>query len=131
MTAGLKLTEEQLQRSLVTWFSLRYPASARWLHHSPNGGMRSKATAGKLKAAGTKAGFPDLVLYERRGAFVGLVIENKTDTGRATTEQLDWIAQLTACGFDCYVCRGYTEAELRIKQYMAQPTFGPITTGAR
>ena len=46
--------EESEQIAIMQWAELargKYPA-LKWLHHIPNGGQRSKATAARLKAAG-------------------------------------------------------------------------------
>lgn len=51
--------EEALHRSVVAWLAVRLPKS--WMFwHTPNGGGRSAAEAGILKALGTRAGMPDL-----------------------------------------------------------------------
>lgn len=49
-----------------------------------------------------KAGFPDLVIVGPRGV---LFRELKTDTGRVSPEQSDWLADLTRAGADADVWR--------------------------
>lgn len=111
-------SEEQQQIELVNWVHRIYPAQWSKLHHSPNGGQRSKSSGHKMKMMGTKKGFPDLVLFEKRGKFAGLVIEMKTRTGRVAPEQLEWKARLTDCGFDCFVARGLDDAKAIFEEYM-------------
>ena len=71
--------EHQEQCALMDWARLsekRYP-ELKWLFAVPNGGKRSKAVAGKLKASGVKPGVLDLNLPVRRGLFTSLWIEKK------------------------------------------------------
>lgn len=57
----MRRPEESLQRALVAHLRARLPAP--WLVlHVPNGGGRSKAEAGILKAMGVLAGVPDLLV---------------------------------------------------------------------
>lgn len=94
----------------------QYPVLRR-LHAVPNGGLRSKATAGRLKAEGVKSGVPDLFLpaayftsagpLRRDGPlYHGCYIEMKApgklkDTSPA---QEDWHAYLSSAGFYVTVC---------------------------
>ena len=57
------MSEHAHQVALFDWANLhlgRMPELAA-MYAIPNGGARSKATAGKLKAEGVKAGVPDIV----------------------------------------------------------------------
>jgi hypothetical protein len=120
--------EEDLQIVVVRWFAVRYgPVAARWLHHSPNGGGRSKAQAGRFKAAGTKAGFPDLIYPRGRGSYVGFALELKTDGNtRVSVEQHAWLGLLADEGWCARVAHGYEQAKLEIERYMALPVRGPV-----
>lgn len=113
-------SEEQQQIEFVNWIHRTHPEAWMVLHHSPNGGHRSKLTGHKMKLMGTKKGFPDLVVYHARGKFAGLAIEMKTRTGRVSTEQLEWKDRLTRCGFDCYVARGIEDAKAIFSNYFGQ-----------
>lgn len=57
--------EEQLQRSIADY--LRYAAPKAMWFAVPNGEHRSKATGGRLKAMGVRAGVPDLCFILKRG----------------------------------------------------------------
>jgi len=82
--------EHQLQKSCVMWFDLQFPKYKFDLFAVPNGGHRNKATAGKLKAEGVRAGVSDLIL-ERDGFFGPIVyLELKTDKGRQSDSQKDF-----------------------------------------
>ncbi len=75
-----------------------------------NGGHRSVATAGKLKAEGVKAGIPDLHLPVSRGAYHSLFIEMKAGKNRTSAAQDAMIAKLQQAGNYCAVCYGAQEA---------------------
>lgn len=104
----------------------RYPVLAR-LYAIPNGGDRHPAVAGKLKAEGVKAGVPDYCLPAARGEHHGLYIELKTETGRASREQADWVQALRAEGYRAEVCRGWDQALQVLLEYVR----GPAETGTR
>jgi hypothetical protein len=56
-----KNEEEQLQRAIVEHLRLRHKPGVIFFH-CPNGEARSKATGGRLKAMGVRAGVFDLIL---------------------------------------------------------------------
>lgn len=64
--------EEALQRAVAQYLDLALPTDAVWFH-VPNGGGRSKAEAGVLKAMGVKAGVPDIyILHNGKSLFIEL-----------------------------------------------------------
>lgn len=66
----MKRPEEALHRACVAYLRAALPKP--WLcWHSANGGGRSKAEAGILKAMGVLAGMPDLFVCGPRSASVG------------------------------------------------------------
>lgn len=102
-----KSPEEDLHIACMEWSQLqinRYPA-LRWLVHVPNGGARSKAEAGRLKAMGVKKGYPDLVINKRAGQWAGLAIELKSDKGVASSEQLEWLEMFSSEGYLVAICK--------------------------
>lgn len=78
-----------------------------WLHHSPNGGARSVVTGARMKAMGTRKGFPDLILPIPAGAgrFRGLAIEMKAGKGTTTPEQRAWLEAFHQWSWHVEVCR--------------------------
>jgi hypothetical protein len=113
-------SEHEEQASLVVWARLqlkRYPG-LEMLVAVPNGGYRTKATAGMLKAEGVQAGYPDLLLDVARGPYHGLRIEMKTAIGVVSKEQKDWIERLTRHGYRAVVCRGWVDAKNEIVSYL-------------
>lgn len=95
----------------------KYPA-LRLLFAVPNGGMRNKIVASKLKAEGVKAGVPDYVLPVPRGTHAGLALELKTMTGSASPEQKQWLSDLRAVGWRAEVCKGWESAWNVLREYV-------------
>lgn len=95
--------EHNLQCACVRWFTYQHPELAGLLFAVPNGGARSKATAGRLKAEGVVAGVADLILLVPRPApaypYLALCIEMKTKTGRQSPEQKEWQAKVESHGY--------------------------------
>ncbi len=88
------------------------------LYAVPNGGDRRKATAGKMKAEGQRAGVPDYALPVSRGAFHGLYIELKTPTGAPSREQRRWLQRLREQGYRAEVCHGWRAAWTVLCDYL-------------
>ena len=86
----------ELQTHIAIAGHLRHrPAAGLFWFHPPNGELRDKATAAKLKAMGTRAGVPDIVLLHR-GRVYGLEI--KRHDGRVSTEQHDVRREIEQAG---------------------------------
>lgn len=115
------MNEHELQASIIAECELRANQDPRWglLFAVPNGGFRSKATAGKLKAEGVKAGVPDLFLpVPRRAtkahpAYHGMFIELKVGRNRPTGQQQWWLDSLKAQYY--YTCWIYDEPSAAIE----------------
>jgi hypothetical protein len=120
--------EHAHQKAVINWcWHTRLPAAADidegekvgdYIFAVPNGSHRSKATAGKLKAEGVKAGVHDLFLPLLRQGFAGLSIELKAPGGRATPEQKEWLRKLRRAGYRAEICFGWTEAADTIAEYL-------------
>ncbi len=120
------MSEHQEQAALVQrcqWYANQYPELAL-LYAVPNGGLRTKATAAKLRAEGVKSGIPDLVLpiprQQRDGTWLhGLYIELKTTSGKTSEAQEWWLEQLRRQGYLAVVCKGQDAAWRVICEYLA------------
>lgn len=111
MTADRIPTEHEEQRELVRWFRQSWPDVR--IFAIPNGGARSKATAGRLKAEGVASGVPDLFVPAWR-----LWVEMKrTKGGSLSPEQKDWIKYLESVGFSCIVGKGAEDAKRQISAF--------------
>ena len=86
----------------------------KWAH-VPNGGQRSKAVAGKLKAQGVKPGVPDCLIFETPPNYPmakGVAIELKRiKGGTVSQEQRGWLDHLGSQGWCCHVARGWKDAQ--------------------
>ncbi len=114
-------TEADEQITVITWAAYmvgKYPMLER-LYHTPNGGYRNQAEAAQLKRMGVRPGVPDLFLPYPVGDYCGLWIEMKTEKGKATACQRDWIEYLRSVGYCAYVCHGAGEAINTIEAYLA------------
>lgn len=104
-------TEHEEQREFVSKFRQSFPDVR--IMAIPNGGARSKATAGRLKLEGVSSGVPDLFIPAW-----GLWIEMKrTKKGAVSSEQKDWIEYLDRVGYTATVCRGADEAMRYVKAF--------------
>jgi hypothetical protein len=109
--------EYKIQRDAIRLIDQKWP---NLLYCASAGGMRtSMGTAVKMKAAGYRKGFPDLMIYEPRGKWHGLAIEFKTAKGRLSPEQIEWGESLTERGYFWYVCRSIDDAEAVISFYLS------------
>lgn len=110
--------EHHIQCACVNWFRFQYPEYRSLLFAVPNGGARSKATAGRLKAEGVVAGVADLLLLLPSSGYHGLCIEMKTRTGRQSDLQKEWQAEVEWQGYKYEVCRSLDEFIKTINEYL-------------
>ena len=85
------------------------------LHAVPN--QAAWKNAKKYTAEGMRKGWPDCAFPVKSacGSFHSLYIEFKTDKGRLTEEQVDYLNLLTENGSLCVVCR---DAEIAVELVM-------------
>lgn len=113
-------SEEQEQITFFEWAVMlegRYPALAS-MYHVPNGGKRGKTEAARLKAAGVRAGVPDICLPFAAGGYIGLYIELKVDKNTASDDQKKWLRQLRVQGHYACICYGWQLAAQVTEAYM-------------
>lgn len=84
----------------------------------PNGGLRSKAQAGKLKAEGVRPSVPDYCLPVPRWPFHGLYVEMKAIGKYAGPEQRKFQARLIEQGYAVVECQGDEAAERIVVNYL-------------
>lgn len=115
-------SEDEIQVQIMNWCKLqRYKDYTLfdYFHHSPNGGIRTASAGAKFKKAGTKAGYPDLLLDIPRNGYHGLRIELKRDKGGTVSgKQKERLAMLQDEGYKAVVCRGFDESIKTITKYM-------------
>lgn len=121
--ANMRRSEETEQMNVIDWANwqqARFP-ELKLLHHIPNGGKRSASEAARFKAAGVKAGVPDLHLPVPRGGFAGLYIEMKFGDNKPTEKQKEWHRDLKEQGFKVTVCYSAAEATQTLEEYLKKP----------
>jgi VRR-NUC domain. len=117
-------SEHDEQVRLFQWAELaagRYP-ELREMFAVPNGEHRHKATAGKLRAEGVKAGVEDIVLLVPRGGFHGLLIEMKrvdASPSDVKPDQRAWHEIHRSRGFCVWVCKGFEDARRVVMDYLS------------
>jgi len=104
------MSESLEQIRFVSWFRRNYPGMR--IISIPNGGLRNKVVASRMKAEGMSPGVPDLFVPE-----VCLWIEMKRKNGGSLSKhQKDWLAYLRDIGHHTMVCHGYDDACEQVTQ---------------
>ena len=137
------MSEHNEQCNLIDWARKNesvYPALKN-LFAIPNGGLRNKRVAIKMKMEGLKAGIPDLflaypslpsdpqdtywfvdgnmnVMELNSDVYFGLFIEMKYGKNKTTEHQNDLIKRLRSEGYKCIVCYSWEEARDEILEYV-------------
>lgn len=117
----MKHIEDAAQAALMQWAHMRKYQDGKvadYIQHSPNGGLRSIATAARLKCQGTMAGFPDLFLFVPAGGYHGLMIEMKAPNGRLSVAQKKVLPRIESQGYRVEVCYSTESAIEVIQQYL-------------
>jgi hypothetical protein len=120
--------EQAAFMSRLAWIT---PQLVQFVAAVANGGHRTKATAGRLKAEGVRVGFPDVVVMLARGGYFGLLIEFKRRgaTRSDVSDDQDALHRLyRAQGYRVELCAG-CEAAWRVFMEYAQS--GQTSCGER
>jgi hypothetical protein len=94
----MDLNEHQEQKILIRWFRLQHPHLIMFA--IPNGGMRNKITAMKLKDEGVLSGVSDLFLMSSNESYNGLFVEMKSLKGKLSVEQNKFMLAANKAGFN-------------------------------
>jgi len=95
-----------------------YRPELRWMFAIPNGGYRTKATAGKMAAEGLKAGIADVFVPIPSKDYHGLFIEMKFGRNKLTELQQEFFEYATQQGYLCKVAYSADEAIEIIDDYL-------------
>lgn len=113
VAAAERITEEAIHRAVVAHVAVRVrPGVVYW--HTPNGEARGAGIGGKLKALGTRAGMPDLMLLCCGRLYA---LELKRDGGRLTDHQRRTLSDLEAAGAVTAVAYGLDDALGRLTSW--------------
>lgn len=116
-------SEHSHQSAVFCWAAYQVAAfpCLRWMYAIPNGGGRTRAQGGILKAEGVKPGVSDICLPFPKGLYHGLYIEMKradgvpSDVSPAQHEFQKFVAEAGYCAVVCY---GWEQAVEAIQQYL-------------
>lgn len=108
--------ETRIQVAVANYIKIQHPAVLFTI--APSGMKLPIYVAKMLKAMGYLKGTPDLLIFEPRGAYHGLVVELKKSDGQLTVEQKIVLRLLDARGYKTGVCHGYNEAIDFINAYL-------------
>lgn len=100
-------TEDEVHIAVADRLRESAATNVFWFH-PPNGGYRSKSTAAKFKAMGTRPGVPDLIIIAN-GKVIGLELK-RSRGGIVSPEQKVAHAEMEAAGATVMVARGYLDA---------------------
>lgn len=114
------MSEHSEQCALFEWAAIksRQIPDLEYLFAIPNGGWRHKATAGRLRAEGLKAGVPDIFLPVPRSDYAGLWIEMKWGSNKPTRSQRRWLDFLAGQGYYTAVCWNWEDARDEVLRYL-------------
>lgn len=90
--------ESDIQRTIINYLRNRYSAI---VHGTANG-----TANGKRPPVGMLVGLPDVLVFEPRGHYAGLIIELKTETGHLSSIQEAVCKSLAEKGYWVEVCYG-------------------------
>ena len=105
--------ENEIQRVVVNYLRNRYRAI---VHGTANG-----TAHGKRPPVGMLVGVPDVLVFEPRGGYAGLMIELKTEAGHLSAIQEDVCRSLADSGYWVEVCFGVMSAVECVDEYFSLP----------
>jgi hypothetical protein len=123
------MTEKSLHENVCDYIRLQYP-QARFKTDLSGIYLGGKwSLLNHVKRTTSHSGFPDLIIYEPRGAYCGLAIELKAE-GKSPFKkdgslkkddhiesQAAWMDTLQRCGFYAVFAVGFYEAKIVIDEY--------------
>lgn len=108
-------SEREHQRKVIKHLRANYDV----LFSATVGGMDMRPLERiKMVNDGYVKGIPDLLIFEPRGQYHGLMIEMKKPGGKPTPEQLEWQTGLNKKGYKSCICYGVEEGIQCIDEYM-------------
>lgn len=106
------MSEDIIQQQIFLWYHNNFCASKENLIFSvPNGGLRNKREAVKLKATGLVSGVSDLIVVKPDEV---VFVEVKTDTGVQSENQKKFQQKVEAMGYRYLLIRSLNEFKEKI-----------------
>jgi hypothetical protein len=113
MTVRRARPEDQIQRGVLAHLAARGVRDT-YVFAVPNGGARSPIEAAIMRGLGTRAGTPDLFMIHRGEVFA---LELKSESGRATSAQLQAIEDIRRAGGHAAICVGLDAAIRQLERW--------------
>ncbi len=119
---NMKASETTEQIKLFTWAGQQaeYIPELALMYHVPNEGKRKQATGEIMKAAGMKAGVPDICLPVARKGYNALYIEMKFGKNTPSKKQREYMADLREAGNMVQVAYSAEQAREIIRHYLSR-----------
>lgn len=114
-------TEHQIQSAFFEWWeswARTRGISPQLCFAIPNGGKRSRAVAGKLKAEGVKRGVCDVFLTVPMSGFHGLYLEFKRPGEKPSEHQEAFLYEVRRRGYNALVVWSVGEAIRTVQEYL-------------
>jgi len=109
--------EYRIQADFIRYVELMYPDIL--LTISPAGFIMSAGMAMKMMRMGYRKGTPDVMVFEPRGSYHGLLIEFKDPKGTVSETQKEFLAAADARGYKTAVCYSTNEAIRILESYLS------------
>jgi hypothetical protein len=106
MTRRRVSPEQNIQRAVCQHLRTRGTPRLVWWH-TPNGGRRSRIEAAIFAGLGVRPGVADLILLHNGRVFA---LELKTDAGRPTAAQMQFVSDFNAAGGTAAITNGLDQA---------------------
>ncbi len=105
-TARSPRAEQIIHRAVCQHLRQRGAVGLVWWH-TPNGGRRSRTEAAIFSGLGVRPGVSDLILLHDGRVFA---LELKTEDGRPTSAQTQFISEFRAAGGEASIANGLDQA---------------------
>jgi hypothetical protein len=111
--------EDDLQMACIEWFDLQFPKLSRLLIHVPNQRKQDKIKGARLKKMGVRPGVSDLILLiPKNNSIHGLCIEMKSEKGKLSENQVNWLNEVANNGYMTCVCNSFESFKNWINSYL-------------
>jgi hypothetical protein len=121
--------EYAIQSAFIRYLELMYPDLLYTI--SPAGFIMSAGMAMKMMRMGYRKGTPDLMIFEPRGPWHGLLIEFKDPKGTVSEAQATFLAEAQVRDYQIAVCYSTNSAIALIEQYLGRPNTRQTPTVAQ
>lgn len=109
--------EYRIQADFIRYLELMHPDLLYTI--SPAGFIMSAGMAMKMMRMGYRKGTPDVMIFEPRGQWHGLLIEFKDPKGVVSDAQKEFLATASSRGYATAVCYSTSSAISLVESYLS------------